>query len=101
MKILNSYAELVDLPLYEMVLLFTGSTYKMYHKVGYRNQLKDMVYLVSSSSNTDVLAVYESLFDHHKTFVTGKFDAKFVGRLLLEKLNEEIKSVEETYLTRH
>jgi hypothetical protein len=71
----------------------------MYRKVGYLNQLKDMVYLVSLSSNTNVMAVYESYFDHNKTFVIGKFDAKFVGELLLEKLNEEIKSVQQTYLT--
>lgn len=101
MKILNSYAELVELPLYELVLIFQEATYKMYRKVGYRNDLKDTVVLISESNYTVAIGVHKYNFTDTKTFVTGEFDSEFVGRLLLQKLNDEIKSVEETYLTRH
>lgn len=73
----------------------------MYRKVGYRNDLKDTVVLISESNHTVAIGVHQYSFTETKTFVAGKFDREFVGRLLLEKLTEEIKSVEETYLTGH
>jgi len=101
MKILNFFAELANLPLYELVLIFREASYKIYRKVGYRNDLKDTVVLISESNFRDGIGIDKYDFTPNKTFVIGKFDSEFVGRLLLEKLNNEIKSVEVTYLTRH
>ncbi len=102
MVILNSFSELVELPLYQQVFVFTGSTYKMYRKAGYRSALKNNVILSSDNDFKVAIGVTEFEFNaRNKSYVVGEFDPVFIGKLMIDKLKEEIKSVEETYLTLH
>ncbi len=99
MKILLSFQDLIDLPLYEQVYIVTSGGVRSYQKAGYRSEKKDVVVLSSNLNVRAAIGITKSEFGpKHTIFIAGSYDSIFVGELMLELLQKEIETVNHVYL---
>lgn len=99
MKQITTFEELIDLPLYESVLIFTGTSHHTYKKIGYRSEQKNLVILSSDLEITKAVGI--SKYDFvatNKKYFTGKFDSNFIGNLIIEHHTKEIEDIKKIYL---
>lgn len=99
MKILLSFQDLIDLPLYEQVYIVSSGGERSYQKAGYRSEKKDVVVLSSNLNVKTAIGITNAEFGPKNTiFLAGSYDSKFVGELMLELLEKEIETINHVYL---
>lgn len=96
MKIITTIEELMKLPLETTVYFISGGHLTWNTILSHHEKMKGVaLYAAGDITKMVTLSKYSVKY---QTLCVGKYDPKFLGKIMIDQLNEEIETIKTVYL---